>query len=76
MWITQETKNLGIRNKRRFEEKNGECAAWLQFSVLIFVSVYRNIKLIGAVRLKWTALEFTKKETCHSIVNAVKWQVR
>jgi hypothetical protein len=28
---------LALRNKRHFEEKNGECAACLKYSVLIFV---------------------------------------
>jgi hypothetical protein len=31
------TKTVAIRNKRHFEEKNGECAACLKYSVLIFV---------------------------------------
>ena len=30
-------KKLALRNKRHFEEKNGECAACLKYSVLIFV---------------------------------------
>jgi hypothetical protein len=30
------TKNIASRNKRYFEEKNGECAACLKYSVLIF----------------------------------------
>jgi len=33
----QETKKVGLRNKRHFEEKNGECASCLKYSVLIFV---------------------------------------
>jgi hypothetical protein len=28
---------VALRNKRQFEEKNGECAACLNYSVLIFV---------------------------------------
>jgi hypothetical protein len=31
------TKNVALRNKRHFEEKNGECAACLKYSLLIFV---------------------------------------
>jgi hypothetical protein len=31
-------------NKRHFEEKNGECAACLKYSVLIFVGKYIYIK--------------------------------
>jgi len=31
------TKNLALRNKRRFEEKDGDCAACLKYSVLIDV---------------------------------------
>jgi len=37
MGITQELKKVALRNKRHFEEKNGECAAYLKYSVLIFV---------------------------------------
>ena len=37
MWITQEPKKVALRNKRHFEEKNGECAACLKYSVLISV---------------------------------------
>jgi hypothetical protein len=32
-----EPKKLALSNKRHFEEKNGECAACLKYSVLIFV---------------------------------------
>jgi hypothetical protein len=35
MWIIQEPKKLALWNKRQFEEKNGECAACLKYSVLI-----------------------------------------
>jgi hypothetical protein len=31
------TKKVALRNKRHFEEKNGECAACLKYPVLIFV---------------------------------------
>ena len=37
MLITQEPKKVALRNKRHFEEKNGESAACLKYSVLIFV---------------------------------------
>jgi hypothetical protein len=37
MLIIQEPKKVALRNKRHFEEKNGECAACLKYSVLIFV---------------------------------------
>jgi len=37
MLITQEPKKIALRNKRHFEEKNGECAICLKYSVLIFV---------------------------------------
>jgi hypothetical protein len=37
MWIIQEPKKVALRNKRHFEEKNGECAACLEYSVLLFV---------------------------------------
>jgi protein-disulfide isomerase len=31
------TKKVALLNKRQFEEKNGECAACLKYSVLIVV---------------------------------------
>ena len=37
MWIIQEPKKVALWNKRHFEEKNGECAACLKYSVLIYV---------------------------------------
>jgi len=37
MWIIQEPKKAALWNKRHFEEKNGECAACLKYSLLIFV---------------------------------------
>jgi hypothetical protein len=37
MWIIQEPKKVALWNKWHFEEKNGECAACLKYSVLIFV---------------------------------------
>jgi len=37
MWIIHEPKKVVLWNKRHFEEKNGECAACLKYSVLIFV---------------------------------------
>ena len=37
MWIIQEPKKVALWNKQHFEEKNGECAACLKYSVLIFV---------------------------------------
>jgi hypothetical protein len=40
MWLIQETKKVALRNKRHFKEKNGECAACLKYSVLIFVEKY------------------------------------
>jgi hypothetical protein len=36
------TKNVALLNKRHFEEKNGQCAACLKYSVFIFVG--KNIK--------------------------------
>jgi hypothetical protein len=33
----QEPKKVALLNKRHFEEKTGECAACLKYSVLIFV---------------------------------------
>jgi hypothetical protein len=34
MWIIQEPKKVTLWNKRHFEEKNGECATCLKYSVL------------------------------------------
>jgi hypothetical protein len=46
IWIIQEPKKAVLWNKRYFEEKNGECAACLKYSVLIIVEkiyIKRNI---------------------------------
>ena len=40
MWIIQEQKKVALWNKRHFKEKNGECAACLKYSVLIFAEKY------------------------------------
>jgi hypothetical protein len=37
IWIVREPKKVALWNKRHFEEKNGECAACLKYSVPIFV---------------------------------------
>jgi len=37
IWIIQEQKKVAFWNKRHFEEKNGQCAACLKYSVLTFV---------------------------------------
>jgi hypothetical protein len=44
------TKKLALWNKRHFEEKNGECAACLKYSVLIFVekNIYKMQHLEGS----------------------------
>jgi len=43
------TKKLALLNKRHFEEKNGECAACLKYSVLIFVEkIYKMQHLEGS----------------------------
>jgi hypothetical protein len=36
MWIIHEPKKVALWNKRHSEEKIGECAACLKYSVLIF----------------------------------------
>ena len=36
---------VALRNKRHFEEKNGECAACLKYSVLIFVEKKKIYKM-------------------------------
>jgi hypothetical protein len=43
-------KKVPLRNKRHFEEKNGECATCLKFSVLIFVEkiIYEMQHLEGS----------------------------
>ena len=44
------TKNVALRNKRHFEEKNGECAEYLKYSVLIVVEkkIYKMQHLQGS----------------------------
>ena len=42
MWIIQEPKKIALWNKRYFEEKNREFAAYLKYSVLIVVE--KNIQ--------------------------------
>jgi len=37
MWIIHKAKKVTLWNKRHFEEKNGECAACLKYSVIIVV---------------------------------------
>ena len=41
---------VSLRNKRYFEEKNGECAACLKYSVFIFVekNIYKMQHLEGS----------------------------
>ena len=51
MWIIQEPNKVALWNKRHFEEKNGECAACLKYSVLIVVEkkkVYKMQHLEGS----------------------------
>jgi len=49
MWIIQDQKKLALWNKRHFEEKNGECATCLKYSVLIFVEkIYKMQHLEGS----------------------------
>jgi hypothetical protein len=49
MLIIQEPKRVALLNKRNFEEKNGECAACLRYSVLIFVEkIYKMQHLDGS----------------------------
>jgi hypothetical protein len=38
-----EPEKVALLNKRHFEEKNGECAACLKYSVLIFVEKKKYI---------------------------------
>ena len=44
------TQKVALRNKRHFEEKNGECAVCLKYSVLIFVekNIYKMQHLEGS----------------------------
>ena len=45
------TKKVALRNKRHFEQKNGDCAACLKYSVLIFVEkIYKMQHLEGCGR--------------------------
>jgi hypothetical protein len=44
-------KKVALRNKQHFEEKNGECAACLKYSALIFVEkIYKMQHLDGSGR--------------------------
>jgi hypothetical protein len=44
------TKKVASRNKRHFEEKSGECAACLKYSVLTFVekNIYKMQNVGGS----------------------------
>jgi hypothetical protein len=43
------TKKVALLNKRRFEEKNGQCASCLKYPVLIVVEkIYRMQHLEGS----------------------------
>jgi len=43
------TKKVALRNKRHFEEENGECAGCLKYSVFIFVEkIYKMQHLEGS----------------------------
>ena len=47
--MIQEQKKVALLNKRHFEEKSGECAACLKYSVLIFVEkIYKMQYLEGS----------------------------
>jgi len=49
MRIIHEPKKVALRNKRHFEEKNGECAACLKYSVVIVVEkIYKMQHLEGS----------------------------
>ena len=49
MQIIQEQKKVALCSKRHFEEKNGECAACLKYSVLTFVEkLYKMQHLEGS----------------------------
>jgi hypothetical protein len=44
-------KKIALRNKRHFEEKNGECTACFKYPVLIFVEqIYKMQHLEGSER--------------------------
>jgi len=49
MWKIQEPEKVAVWNKRHFEEKNGECAACLKYTVLTFVEkIYKMQRLEGS----------------------------
>ena len=49
MWIIHGPKKVALWNKGHFEEKNGECAACLKYSVLIFAEkIYKMQHLEGS----------------------------
>jgi hypothetical protein len=50
MWIIREPHKLALLNKQNKKKKNGECATFLKYSVLIFVEniyIYKMQHLEG-----------------------------
>jgi hypothetical protein len=78
MWIIQEPKKVALWIKRHFEEKNGECAACLKYSVCIFVEKKIYIKCNiwrVAVRPSWIwDARFLKVNSAGASVDY--WQAR
>jgi hypothetical protein len=68
------TKKGSITKKRHFEEKNGECAACLKYSVFIFVE-----KIYITCNIWWVAVRpsyiwdarFLKVKAVHVVVTAL-----
>jgi hypothetical protein len=74
MWITHEPKKVALWNKWHFEEKNGECAACLKYSVLIVVEkIYKTQHLGGSgtpvLYIGRTILKgWRRKFTCNTLL--------
>jgi hypothetical protein len=78
MWITQEPKNVALWNKRHFEEKNGKCAAFLKYSVLIFVEkIYKMQHLEGSgTPVLYTGRTVLKGYFSFPFCNAIKAELK
>jgi hypothetical protein len=49
MWIIQESKKVALWNNWQFEEKSGEYAACLKYSLIVFVEkIYKMQHLEGS----------------------------
>jgi hypothetical protein len=71
MWIIYEPKIVALWNKWHFEEKKGECAACLKYSVLIFVEK----KIYKMQHLEGSGMPVLYIKIIGAPNNARKWQM-